>query len=71
MRCVGPQMAAAAAYVAAHPGCTKQAVSLAIGPHGSNAYGWRAVQRAIGAGLIVAGERPGKRWAYALTVPSS
>lgn len=51
-RRIGPKMAWARDYVAAHPGCTKHEVSRAVGPHGSNAYGWRIVQRAMAAGLI-------------------
>jgi hypothetical protein len=65
---VGPKMVEACMVVSANPGCTKQAVSQAIGPHGSQAYGWAALQRAIGAGLIEAREREGNRWAYSLTV---
>jgi len=45
-------MRAAVEYVADHSGCTKREVSLAVGPHGSNAYGYRIVMRAIRAGLI-------------------
>ena len=49
---IGAKMAAAAAYVAAHPGCTKMAAAAEIGPNGSLAFGYRAVDRAISAGLI-------------------
>lgn len=47
-------MRAAADYVAAHPGCPKLPVARAVGPHGSTQFGYRSVDRAIGAGLIVA-----------------
>lgn len=50
----GPAMTAAAAYVAAHPGCTKKDAAEACGPHGSLRYGYQAVDRAIAAGLITA-----------------
>jgi hypothetical protein len=50
----GPRMAEAAAYVAAHPGCTKLAAALAVGPNQSTNYGYRTVDRAIAAGLIEA-----------------
>lgn len=63
-RRIGPQMQAAREYVARHPGCTKHEVSLAIGPHGSNSYGWRAVQRALGAGLIEHRNGPDARRYY-------
>jgi hypothetical protein len=49
---IGPAMTAAAEYVASHPGCTQQQAAIAIGPNGSHAYGSRAVQRALRAGLI-------------------
>lgn len=67
-RRVGDRMLAAAEYVAANPGCTKSEVSVWVGPHGSNAFGWRIVQRAIGAGLVNAGQHPRRSDAYALTV---
>jgi hypothetical protein len=49
---IGFKMTAAAEYVASHPGCTQQECAIAIGPNGSHAYGSRAVQRALRAGLI-------------------
>lgn len=49
---IGPAMRRAAEYVAAHPGCTQQEAALATGPNGSHAYGARAVQRAMRAGLL-------------------
>lgn len=51
-RRVGIQMRRALEFVAANPGCTQQRVALAIGPNGSHAFGARAVQRALSAGLI-------------------
>lgn len=59
MRRIGPRMRMVEDYVAAHPGCTKQAASIHAGPHGSNRYGWLAVQRAILAGLVYAIPRKG------------
>ncbi len=61
---IGRKMQAAQDFVAANPGCTKQEVSLAVGPNGSNAYGYAIVQRAIKAGLIEAAQ--GRR-GYSLT----
>jgi hypothetical protein len=64
IRRIGPQMTAAADFVAANPGCTKMAAADAIGPNGSRRYGYAAVNRAIGAGMIqVADGRRG----YSLT----
>jgi hypothetical protein len=51
---IGPKMWDAYNYVRSHPDCTKCQVSVAIGPNGSNYYGWRCVDRAIKAGLIKA-----------------
>ena len=63
-RRIGPVMLAAVAYVARHPGCPKLPVAEAVGPHGSRNFGYRAVDRAIVAGLIdAAGTGP-----YSLTV---
>ena len=45
-------MARAVAYVAKHPGCRAHRCAKAIGPHGSTRYGYRAIYRAISAGLI-------------------
>lgn len=63
---IGPKMQAAAEYVRHHPGCTKHEVSVAIGPHGSNNFGNRAVLRAIKAGLIE--DRGGEPMRYKLYV---
>ena len=49
---VGRGMLDACIAVSAGNGPTKHAVSVQIGPHQSNAYGWAIVQRAIKAGLI-------------------
>lgn len=49
---VGRGMLDACIAVSAETKPTKHAVSRQIGPHGSNAYGWAIVQRAIRAGLI-------------------
>jgi hypothetical protein len=57
-------MLQAAAYVYTHPGCTKHEASLAVGPHGSNAFGWRSVNRAIAAELIE--DRAPGSWTYRL-----
>lgn len=49
---IGPKMIAAIEYAGDHPGTTQQRCALAIGPNGSHAFGARAVQRALRAGLI-------------------
>lgn len=67
MRRIGPKMQMVADYVANNPGCTKQAAGIHVGPHGSNRYGWLAVQRAIHAGLVYAIPRRGG--GYRLYVP--
>lgn len=64
---IGPVMCAAWAYVRANPGCSKYEVSRAVGPHGSNNYGNRAVWRAIAAGLIRYEFRGGRYHLYAVT----
>lgn len=51
---VGPRMWQAYNFVRCNPDCSKYAASKAIGPNGSRFYGWRALQRAIHAGLILA-----------------
>jgi hypothetical protein len=66
---IGFRMALAAQYVTDNPGCTKLEVSLAVGPHGSNAYGSRIVERAINAGLIVATADPNHAGWYCLYPP--
>lgn len=58
---IGGKMASAAAYVAANPGVTKMAVAAAVGPNGSLRYGYKAVDRAIAAGLITARQSPDGR----------
>ena len=69
---VGPQMQAAVDYVRATPGCTTHEVPVAIGPHRSGYYGWRAVQRAIDAGLIVRGDHPTRKgWAALHVAPNA
>jgi DNA-binding MarR family transcriptional regulator len=62
----GPAMKAAVRYVAEHPGCTKYAAGTAMGP--TNAIAWRAINRAIEAGLIEAKAGENRRQGYALTV---
>jgi len=49
-----PRMRQAYEYVQRNPGCTKYEVQRAVGPHGSLFYGWRTLNRAIAAGLILA-----------------
>lgn len=51
---IGPKMLEAVEVVKANPHCTKKYVAERIGPHGSVSYGYRPVDRAIKAGLIVA-----------------
>jgi len=51
-RRIGPAMKAAASFVADNPGCTKQQAARAVGPRGSQRYGYEIVDRAISAGLI-------------------
>lgn len=58
---IGPKMAAAAAFVSTHPGCTKLKVARQVGPYGSLRYGYEIVDRAIAAGLIEA-YRSGRRY---------
>lgn len=59
---VGPRMAEVVAYVARNPGCTKLAPALAVGPHGSTTYGYRTVNRTIGAGLVRCDRRDGRSY---------
>jgi hypothetical protein len=42
-----------ALYVRRSPGCSAFACARAIGPHGSTQFGYRAIHRAMRAGLIV------------------
>lgn len=66
---IGFRMEMAQHYVAGHPGCTKSEVSRAVGPHNSNAYGYRIVQRALKARLIEHrdGPKPNRYYLYAVT----
>lgn len=63
---IGPAMITAAWFADSHPGCTQQQASLAVGPNGSNYYGSRTVQRAMGAGLIDGGW-DGRRYHLTIT----
>jgi hypothetical protein len=69
---IGPRMKEALTVVEANPGCCKLLVARAIAPRGSGGglgiqYGYRAVDRAIRAGLIVIGAGSKRRYnAYAL-----
>lgn len=68
MNRIGPQMARAIKIVSANPGCSKLTVARRIAPYGTGIqFGYRAVDRAIRAGEIVA-KRLSNR--FALTVPS-
>jgi len=49
---IGPKMQEAADFVNQNPGCSMLKVAEAIGPNGSRYYGYRAVHRALKAGLI-------------------
>ena len=66
---IGPMMQSAVNYVARNPGCAKLPVAEYVGPHGSRQFGYRTVDRAIKAGLIVA-TRSTTRYGYVLTVAS-
>jgi hypothetical protein len=63
-RRIGPVMAEVTAYVAANPGCPKLHPAEFCGPNGSRQYGYRAVDRALAAGLIE--HRPGPGASYHL-----
>ena len=68
---IGPQMRRAIDYVAAHPGCAKVDVARSIMPWAvgkNNGFAYGPVNRAIAAGLIIAGHGRGN--AYALRVPA-
>jgi len=70
-RRIGPQMRRAIDYVAAHPGCAKIDVARYTLPYAlgyNNAWAYGPVNRAIAAGLIIAGQGRGN--AYSLRVPS-
>lgn len=60
---IGPCMELVAMYVRLNPGCPKLHAAEFVGPHGSRRYGYRAVDRAIKAGLIVARQGKGNRYA--------
>ena len=67
---IGPQMRRAINYVAAHPGCSKVEVARHVLPYAvgyNNAYAYGPIDRAIKAGLIVAGRGRGN--AYSLDLP--
>jgi hypothetical protein len=69
---VGPKMEQAVEYVRRHPGTPMQPVSQHVGPHGSNAYGYRTVMRALKAGLIEHRPEHAKRVGqWALFVPEA
>ena len=68
---IGPQMRRAINYVAAHPGCSKVELARHVLPHAvgyNNAWAYGPVNRAIAAGLIIAGQGRGN--AYSLRVPA-
>lgn len=69
---IGPRMQQAVDYVRNHPGTPMHPVNLHVGPHGSNAFGYRSVKRAMAAGLIEHrpqhAKRPGQ---WALFVPGA
>lgn len=68
MKRIGPQMKRAIVIVSANPGCSKLTVAKRIAPYGTGIqFGYRAIDRAIKAGGIVA-KRLGNR--FALTVPA-
>jgi hypothetical protein len=62
-RRIGPRMKEVAGYVAGAPGCTKGAAAAWVAPNGSLFYGYKAVNRAIRAGLV---KCEGDRRRYAL-----
>lgn len=69
---IGPKMAQVVDYVSRHPGTPMHPVSVHVGPHGSNGYGWRTVQRALNAGLIENRPQHAKRAGqWALFVPGA
>ena len=49
---LGDRMAEACALLAYCPHITQAALSRAVGPHGSNQYGYRTIMRCVQAGLI-------------------
>lgn len=69
VRRIGPKMLATYEYVRLHRGCSQYEVSKAVGPHGSNFYGWRTVQRALAANMITAVKVGGRYRLYPLGEP--
>lgn len=63
----GQKMHAAAQYVRDHPGCSKWEAARAVSTHGSNNAGYRIIDRAVKAGMIIA-ERQADG-SYRLTPP--
>lgn len=59
---IGPRMAHVLAYVAANPGLPMLRAARRVGPHGSTRYGYRAVHRAIAAGLVRRVRGPRRCW---------
>ena len=61
---IGRAMAAVAFYVSAHEGTSMMSAASYAGPHGSLNYGYRAVHRAIDAGIVVARRSwvPQRKW---------
>ena len=49
---LGDRMAETCALLAYYPHITQAALSRAVGPHGSNQYGYRTIMRCVQAGLI-------------------
>ena len=70
---VGPKMMIVLEVVAAQPGSPKIVPALAAEPYpwkgrrGGLAYGYRAVNRAIGGGLVQAAPGKGGAWSLTLT----
>lgn len=67
MRRIGPAMQRVVRYVSHHPGCSALACARTIGPHGSVQFGYRAIHRALVAGIIADdGRDVGRTHRYAL-----
>lgn len=64
---IGDRMRQVVTFVERHPGCSKRSAAAFVGPHRSLQFGYRTVDRAITAGLIIADLRSNGR--YRLTVP--
>ena len=56
---IGHKMQQVAEFVKANDGCLMIEAAREVGPHGSLRYGYAAIHRAIGAGLVV--RKEGKR----------